>query len=714
MRIAVAFVISSVILVPSLLGARSTKLDVGEELVLAPNEQQSEVAGFATKLLTRGHYRKTRLDNGLSSEILDRFVETLDPNRSFFLAEDVAGFEAYRLTLDDALKSDNLQPPFDMFNVYKHRVGERVTHARDLLKTEFDFEKDESYDIDRTEAAWATDKTAMDELWRKRVKNDILRLRLTDKAETEIIKTLDKRYQELERRVGELDSEDIFQFFMNSFAASIEPHTSYLAPRTSENFQISMRLSLEGIGAVLQREAEYTTIRRIVEGGPASMHGVLQVGDRIVAVAESEGEEPIDVIGWRLDDVVDLIRGPKGSTVKLFVLPVDTGLDGAVETIALVRDRVKLEEQAAKSSIIEIESEGVQRRIGVIDLPTFYLDFAARARRDPDYRSSTRDVRKLLRELKAEAVDGVIVDLRGNGGGSLIEATELTGLFIDSGPVVQVKDARNRIEVERDTDPGVEWNGPLSVLVNRNSASASEIFAAAIQDYGRGLIVGEPTFGKGTVQNLIDLNQYARRENPSYGQLKLTIAQFFRVNGGSTQHRGVIPDITFPTSLSDDDYGESAFDNALPWTSINPAKYTIEGDFSHLLPALEKRSLQRISASEEFDVLLEELQEFKEARESTVVSLQESARRAEMESSEARREARDARLEAIRGIPSTAAGGSPEAGDLVEAELEPEADEEDEPDLILRESGAILADIILLTDRLKRTAQLDSEAPATN
>jgi len=362
---------------------------------------------------------------------------------------------------------------------------------------------------------------------------------------------------------------------MKAFALSIEPHTGYVAPRSSENFQISMRLSLEGIGAVLQRDNEYTTIRRVVPGGPASKDGRLKVGDRIISVTEAPGEEATDVIGWRLDDVVELIRGTSGTEVVLEVIPGETGMDGLPVKIDIVRDKVKLEEQAAQSSTFEIEWQGNTHQIGVIDLPAFYLDFAARARRDEDYRSSTRDVRALIAGLKEQGVDGIVMDLRNNGGGSLAEATDLTGLFIDKGPVVQVRDSSGKIDVEADADRGSAWEGPLVVLVNRHSASASEIFAAAIQDYGRGVVIGEPTFGKGTVQNLINLDRYGEGDDPKFGQLKLTIAQFFRVNGGSTQHRGVIPDIIFPTAALEDKYGESSLENALPWTSITPARYKV-------------------------------------------------------------------------------------------------------------------------------------------
>ena len=447
---------------------------------LQPEPYLAEASKLATNLLIKAHYKKTRLDDALSEQILQRYLESLDPNRVFFIDTDISNFSVYRDTLDDALRKQDLMPAFDIFNIYTQRVTERISHAKQLLDGEFDFAIDETIELDRSEAAWAKDETELNEIWRKRVKNDVLRLRLTDKDSEAIQETLTKRYNNLERRIRELDAEDVFQYYMNSFATSIEPHTGYLAPRTSENFQISMRLSLEGIGAVLQREDEYTTIRKVVRGGPAYRDGQLKVGDRILAVGQGGGEPSIDVIGWRLDDVVDLIRGDAGSEVHLGILPVDAGLDGKVTTIMIIRDKVKLEESAAKKAIYEYLVDGQPVTVGVIDLPAFYLDFAARALREPDYRSSSRDVRALLSELKQAKVDGVIMDLRNNGGGSLAEATELTGLFINKGPVVQVRNANGRIDIETDPNVGIDWQGPLGVLVNRNSASASEIFGPGI------------------------------------------------------------------------------------------------------------------------------------------------------------------------------------------------------------------------------------------
>ncbi|MEM7704212.1 MAG: carboxy terminal-processing peptidase [Pseudomonadota bacterium] len=689
-------------------------------LTLQPEPNQLEASRWATTFLTRAHYKKTRLDDTLSSAILDRYLESLDPNRVFFMDSDVRQFEAFRTVLDDALKKQDLSAAFVIFNVYAQRVNERIEFATALLEKPFDFEINESLELDRSEAPWAKTETELNDIWRRRVKNDMLRLRLANKEEESANDVLRQRYENLDRRVSELDSEDVFQYYMNAFALSIEPHTGYLAPRSSENFQISMRLSLEGIGAVLQRENEYTTIRRVVPGGPASKDGRLKVGDRIISVTETPGEEATDVVGWRLDDVVELIRGTSGTEVVLEVIPAETGIDGQPVNIGLVRDKVKLEEQAAQSSTFEIEWQGSTHRIGVIDLPAFYLDFAARARRDEDYRSSTRDVRALIAGLKNEGVDGIVMDLRNNGGGSLAEATDLTGLFIDRGPVVQVRDSSGKIDVETDGDRGAAWEGPLVVLVNRHSASASEIFAAAIQDYGRGVVIGEPTFGKGTVQNLINLDRYGKGDDPKFGQLKLTIAQFFRVNGGSTQHRGVIPDIIFPTAGIEDKYGESSLDNALPWTSIPPTRYKIYDDLTGILPVVEQRSQERLENDAEFKYLLEDIATMREARDQTRVSLLEEARRAELEKEEELRTVRKAAREAfaksasddVKLLSTTNPDIPPEA---LNAELETANDyEDDAPDVLLNETVRILGDIISLTGEGQRTAALtEKRVPET-
>jgi len=609
--------------------------------LLKPAPTDGEAAVWATRFLTKFHYKPMPLDDAMSAQIFKRYLDSLDSDRLFFTQADIDRFAESKVKLDDAIYDQDLSAPFAIFNLYEQRVAERVTYARGLLPKGFDFSTDESYQFDREKTPWAKSEAELDDLWRKRIKNDWLRLKLASKSDKDIRDTLDKRYANYLDRVKQLNSEDVFQTFMNAYAMSIEPHTNYLGPRASENFDIAMKLSLEGIGAVLQRDEDYTAIREIVPGGPAALSGKLKVGDRVVGVGQGENGQLVDVVGWRLDDVVDKIRGAKDTVVRLEVLPADAGPDGKHTTLALTRKKVSIEEQAAKKSIIEVNAGDHTRHIGVISLPTFYQDFEARRRGDSDYKSATRDVERLLGELKHDKVDGVIVDLRNNGGGSLAEATDLTGLFIDKGPVVQVRNAAGQVEEEEDPHPGMAWDGPLAVLVNRASASASEIFAAAIQDYGRGVIIGEPTFGKGTVQNLVDLDELAHNEKPEYGEVKMTIAQFFRINGGSTQLRGVTPDISFPLTVDAGDFGESSYDNALPWTSIAPAHYQAVADLKPIVPMLSERHTARVANNVEWQNFAAEIADARAVRAEKNVSLNEQARRKERDDQEAKRKTRD-------------------------------------------------------------------------
>jgi carboxyl-terminal processing protease len=701
-------------------------VDSHEALKLEPDMEQRYASSIATRFLTNYHYKRTRLDDDLSSEIFDSYLELLDPNRIYFLAGDIEMFERYRHGMDDALRHSDLLSAYEIFNVYAERVQQRVDYARVRVKQPFDFTVDEYYQFDREGEPWATDVAELDELWRKRVKNDYLRLLLTDKEPESIVKTLTERYDNQERRISELNNEDVFQFFMNAFAQSIEPHTAYLSPRSSENFEISMKLSLEGIGALLGRENEYTLISSIVPGGPADQDGRLKAGDRITAVGQGNDGKMVDVIGWRVEDVVDLIRGPKDTVVRLEVLPEDSSISGPTQLIDIVRNEVKLEEQAAKSEIIEVpagDGEGQTIKIGVIDLPVFYLDFNGRAQNLPDYRSSTRDVQQHISDLKEQGVQGIVVDLRNNGGGSLLEATTLTGLFIDKGPVVQVRNSSGRISLEEDVEPGMAWEGPLAVLVNRYSASASEIFAAAIQDYGRGVVIGETTFGKGTVQSLLDLDDYAPADKPEMGRLKITMAQFFRVNGGSTQNRGVVPDINFPSAGNASEYGERSLDNALPWTSIDAARYDRSGDLSQLVVVADSRYQGRVASDQEFSWLLNDIEDFNEHYNETSVSLLESVGREKMKEAEEKKAKRKAQR--VPGGPLLAEDdvltetNDLEAGDDLEAgegaENAAGEDEDPGPDLLLREAARIVTDMVVLgsdVDMLEQQfAQISEKLP---
>ena len=699
----------------------SASVDTSIPLKIEPQMEHRYASSIATRFLTNYHYKRTRLDDDLSSEIFDTYFKQLDPNKIYFLASDVESFERYRTSLDDALRHSDLLPAYEIFNVYADRVRERVIYARKRANEPFDFTIEEQYQYDREDEPWATTTAELDALWRQRVKNDYLRLLLTDKEPEAIVETLIERYDNLDRRINELNTEDVFQFFMNAFATSIEPHTAYLSARTSENFEISMKLSLEGIGALLGRESEYTTISSVVPGGPADQDGRLKAGDRITAVGQGNDGKMVDVIGWRIDDVVDLIRGPKDTLVRLDVLSEDVSVSSPPVNIEIVRNEVKLEEQAAKSEVIEVPANGPDGevvKIGVIDLPVFYIDFNGRAENKPDYRSSTRDVRRLIGELEEQGVAGIIIDLRNNGGGSLLEATTLTGLFIDTGPVVQVRNSSGRISLEEDVEPGMAWKGPLAVMVNRYSASASEIFAAAIQDYGRGVVIGEPTFGKGTVQSLLDLDDYAPSDKPGMGQLKITMAQFFRINGGSTQNLGVTPDIRFPSFGDPQEYGERSMDNALPWSSIDPTRYEVSGDLSQLVAVADSRYQDRIQEDQEFGWLKSDIDKYNEHASETSISLLESAGRELIKEDEARKAERKAK-EGSTGGPlldeeNELIAQNPELGDFSdddEASDDEEEEEEKGPDLFLREASRVVADMVELEadlELLKRQyAQID-------
>lgn len=625
MRIRTGFIGLFLLLAPS-----AYSLELRSPPVLSPLQNQAEAAQLSAQFLGRYAYKPVPLDDALSAKIMDRYLKALDPDRSFFLKADIDTFMVDRTRIDDAIIGEDLKIPFSIFNVYSQRVVDRMTFARSALKQGFDFSVQEDYPLSREDEPWPQSETQIHDLWRKSVKNDWLRLKLAGQSDATIRNTLDKRYENIQQRVYTYKSDDVFQSFMAAYTTSVDPHTDYFGAAASADFDISMKLSLVGIGAVLQERDGYTTIRELVPGGPAQLSGQLAVGDRIIGVGQDKDGAVKEVVGIRLDEVVQLIRGEKDSVVRLDILPAETAGNGTHRVISLVRDKISLEKQAAKKTILPVEDHGVARKIGVITLPAFYEDFEARRKGDKDYRSASRDVAKLLGELKQEDVDGVLIDLRDNGGGSLAEAIDLTGLFIGKGPVVQQRDATGRVEVESDNLSKPAWAGPVGVLINRGSASASEIFAAAIQDYGRGIIIGEPSFGKGTVQTVIDLDQAAHNSTPKFGQLKLTIAQFFRVDGGTTQLRGVTPDISLPGLSDPKTLGEASYDNALPWAKIKPAKYTASGKTAALLPQLQSRHEDRVKNDRDFQRFVEDAAELKAQREKRVISLNETERRNEM------------------------------------------------------------------------------------
>ncbi|HAT31257.1 MAG TPA: tail-specific protease [Janthinobacterium sp.] len=678
---------------------------------LKPLAQQTQAALWASRVLSRYHYKAVPLDDAMSEKIFDHYFKSLDAEKLFFLQSDLEQFAPMRSKLDDAITGENLSAPFAIYNLYQQRFDERINFARELLKTKFDFSADESYQYDREKAAWPKTEAEARELWRKRVKNDWLRLKLAGKEDKAIRETLEKRYDNYQNRARKLNSVDVFDIFMNAYAMAIEPHTNYLGPRASENFDISMRLSLEGIGAVLQTRDEYTVVREVVPGSPAGLSGKLKVGDRIVGVGQGESGPLTEVLGWRIDDVVTQIRGAKDSVVRLDILPADAGPDAKHAMLSLVRKKISMEEQAAKKSVIEVKDGGVKRRVGVIALPTFYQDFEARRKGDKDYKSATRDVARLLGELKKDKVDSVLIDLRNNGGGSLNEAVELTGLFIDKGPVVQQRNAEGKIEIESDTNAGVAWDGPVGVLINRGSASASEIFAAAMQDYGRGLIVGEGSFGKGTVQTLINLDRFGGNDKAKLGELKMTIAQFFRINGGTTQLRGVTPDIKLPAMSDTENFGESSYDNALPWTSIKPALYVPAGDLKDIVPLLDRRHVARVAKDKDFQYLEEDIALVAKQRKDNLISLNETVRRKERDAQDARTKLREKRVLALVASGNDDLTLLPDPKDALKALG---AKSPSKAQQVAAMKGALRADDGLQGDERALSADIDAEKAAKN
>lgn len=659
--------------------------------ILASDPRHRQVARMVTRFVERQHYSRMRVDDALSATVLDNYLRSLDPGKQYFLEADIKYFSRYRQRLDDVLRDGDLEPVFDIFRLYRLRAQQNLGIALTALATEPDFTLDEYYHFDREELPWITSPGAMQDLWRRRVKNDALNLILTGKEWDEAAEVLTKRYEGLLKRVNRLDSDDVFETFMNSFARTLDPHSSYLSPRQSEEYRIQMSLSYQGIGASLQLEDDLVKVLNVIPGGPAAIDGRIQPNDRITAVGQGEDEEFVDVVGWQLDDVVQLIRGPRGTAVRLQILPAGT-MPGEEIIVDLVRDKIKLEEQAASADTLEVERGGDKIRVGVIAVPSFYQDFEARNRGDKDYVSTTRDVERLIGELEADGIDGLIMDLRGNGGGHLSEATALTGLFIDRGPVVQLKDTNGRIEVLEDPTPASIYRGPMVVLVDRFSASASEIFAAAIQDYQRGVVIGQQTFGKGTVQNLYVLDQYVRRvPEEGLGQLTLTIGKYYRITGGSTQHRGVLPDIDLPSPVDPETIGESSRERALPWDQIDATHFDADVALNDVINELNRSQRERLVTDPDVRFLISDIEALEEVRAQTRLSLNLETRRAERE---ARRQGQLARENQRR-----AALGLDPAEDLKEVESE------DRTDVLKSQAGQVLLDLVNMANRPSMLSQ---------
>ncbi|WP_151703203.1 carboxy terminal-processing peptidase [Nitrincola alkalilacustris] len=657
---------------------------------LAPEPVHEQALLNVIAALQQNHYTGMQLDEALASNALDRYLQDLDPTRSYFYAEDIKKFESFRNTLIQELYSGDATTGFTIYNRFKERNLERLDYLLAMLNDEnhtFDFEEDAVFESDRSEAEWISSEAQMNDLWSKRLKSSILSLKLADRSLEESREVLIKRYQNQRNRVEQINSEDVFERYINALAHVFDPHSQYLSPRSQENFQINMSLSLEGIGAVLQSEDEYVKIVRLVPAGPADKTGQLRAADTIVGVGQGE-EGPIeDVVGQRLDDVVKLIRGPRGTKVRLEVIPADAVDRSQRRQVTIVREQVKLEEQSAQKRVLEITRDNQPYRIGVIEIPAFYIDFAAMQSGDPNYKSTTRDVEKLITELKQEGIDGLIVDLRNNGGGSLREANELTGLFISRGPTVQIRDASGRVDILGDFDPKIAWSGPLAVIVNRLSASASEIFAGAIQDYDRGLVLGSRTFGKGTVQTLLPLD---------HGQLKLTHAKFYRISGDSTQNKGVEPSISFPTLYDEKEIGESALEGALPWDQVHPVRYGRFPSLSMMIEELTTRHLRRTGEDPDFMFMHEQVSRMKEMRNQTDIPLNMVALRSQRE------EAEEWQLETENR--RRLAKGEEAVETLAELELLLPKDNQGrtinpETESILNESAQVLVDYIDLTLR---------------
>jgi carboxyl-terminal processing protease len=651
--------------------------------LLESTPRQQQVAQMTTRFVQRFHYGRQSIDDRMSEQILKNYLEALDGNRQHFLESDVVYFSRYRTALDDVLTSGEVQPVFDIFRLYRLRAQQNLGYALSQLKTEPDLTVNESFIFDREKAPWFATPQEMQENWRKRVKNDVLGLLMADKTWPEAAEILRKRYERVLRRINELDSDEVFETFMNSFARTLDPHSSYLSPRQSEEYRIQMSLSYQGIGASLQLDDETVKVLNVIPGGPAAIDGRLKANDRILGVAQGDDGEMVDVVGWQLDDVVQLIRGPQGTIVRLQVVPGDAPPGTTEQVLSLTRDKIKLEEQAAKGEVREIERNGRTVKVGVISVPSFYQDYDARNRGDEEYVSTTRDVRRLVEDLTKQGIEGLVMDLRGNGGGHLSEATSLTGLFIDNGPVVQLRDTSGRVEVLPDPEPSVAYAGPLVVLVDRFSASASEIFTAAIQDYRRGIVIGQQTFGKGTVQNLYALDQYARRvPEPGLGQLTLTIGKYYRVTGGSTQNKGVLPDIVLPSGVDPAQIGENIRDGALPWDQIDATRYRAGGPLDSSIAYLTQHEAERMQADPDVRYLMSDIDAAVQLRSQTSVSLNLQTRIAERERQRQEDLDRENARRQAQGIPAI------ESLDKI--------DPDERPDVLLKQAAQVLTDYIAL------------------
>lgn len=679
---------------------------------IQPDQQQSIVCSTIAKLITNYNYKKVPLNDSISEVIYNRYIKSLDESHNYFLASDIADFEKYKTVLDDDVKEGNLANVFYMFNVYQKRYIEHIKFSIAQLSNTFDFNSNDTFIYDREKLPWASSQSEMDANWSKRVKYDLLNLKLANADLAKDKETLKKRYEGLLTQANKLNNQDVFQLFMDAFTESIDPHTNYFNPANAANFNIDMSRQLEGIGASLLSENEYVTIKSVVPGGPADKSKQVGVDDRIVGVAQGKTGEFQNIVGWRTDNAIALIRGAKGTVVRLELLPKSASASSKPKVVELVREKIILKDQSAKKEIRTYNNNGKVVKIGIISVPAFYIDFNDYKSGNPNYKSTTHDVKLLIDSLKKENVDGIVMDMRFNGGGSLLEAIELSGLFIKTGPVVQVRNPNDQIEVDKDEDPSITWSGPLAVLVDRFSASATEIFAGAIQDYGRGLIVGTQTYGKGSVQNAIDLDRVLGQSlkdkilaavgskkpantktgpgsQSTFGQLNLTIAKFYRISGYSTQHKGVTPDINFPSTIPLDKYGEDTEPSAMPFDIIAKSDYTRVGDFTAVLPQLTKLHDQRMNSSDAYKLLIQDIADFKKNEKENSVTLNEQQLKEKRDADEKKSQERDNARRVALGLPVLKKGQPKPKGEDI--------------DFLKREAGQVLTDYISLDNKMTST-----------
>ncbi|RCH54692.1 tail-specific protease [Mucilaginibacter hurinus] len=686
--------------------APSKPIDVAGSNNLQPDEQQSIVVKKVAEMIDDYNYKKAKLNDSISTEIFNRYIKALDGNHNYLLEADIKEFEKFKTSLDDDIQAGNLNNVFYIFNVYQKRYNERIKYSLAQINKNFDYKKNETFTYERENLPWIASETELNDLWTKRVKYDLLNLKLANKDMAKNKETLKKRYENLLSQSNKLSNQDVFQLFMDSFTEAIDPHTNYFNPANAANFNIEMSRSLQGIGASLTVENEYVTIKTIVPGGPADKSKQLNIDDRIIGVAQGKSGEFQNVVGWRIENAIALIRGTKGTIVRLEILPAGANATSKPKVVSMIREKIILRDQSAKKEIKTYNQNGKTFKIGIISIPAFYLDFEDYRSGNPNYKSTTRDVKLILDSLKQEKVDGVVVDLRQNGGGSLTEAIELSGLFIKTGPVVQVKNSRGDIEVDSDDNPEIAWSGPLLVSIDRFSASASEIFAGAIQDYGRGIVIGTQTYGKGTVQSAINLDKMINTSltdklsgltgkkdktistgsQNKFGQLNLTIAKFYRISGGSTQHKGVMPDISLPSIIPLDKYGEDTESSALPYDEIAKSNYTKTADLSPILPRLKQQHNQRMAQSASYKYLLEDIADFKKHEAEKSVTLNEQELKKERDANEKKTFERANQRRVAMGLPALKKGqAKPRNEDL---------------DFVKVEAGQILIDYINADNKL--------------